>query len=525
MSNPLTNLRKARKTPLPGVHQSGQRVTPFRNPTDLFDEDESLLDEVLGRSSSRQSSVSTSRSDTVGNRTNRHLPKLTKDAKSTPSDYDLMTSMMSRIAQLELKVQFYAKEVIEKDKKINILDEKAKLLQKYQGGETGGESERVRNLERKCQSLQETIKDMEDFLSDYGMVWVGTADTEGEMSSEYDEISSPGEEVSRSTGMWRPGASVASREGPFHVDFDRIAENIKELNVVAGDGEKRIRHTTSGARFVAPDPIPLTLYANGIFMFNGPFRSYEEPTTQHLVQDLMDGYFPAELQARFPDGVPFQLFDKRDTIYNDPRNREQFPGTGNQLGGESKPSRLVPSSLDKGTSMEKSYTTSHDGKPVYETSQPPKPRMSVDQFLSKLPPSVMKDGKVIDVRASLAGDLRHDSSQPGVTIIDTPAVQDILDRVSSRPQSSASRPPSARSSITTLRIKSETGEHTFIVKMRFTDTIGDVRRYLDANRSHDSGEYKIVTTFPARIYDQQGLTLEECGLTPNAALHLRVDKK
>ena len=47
------------------------------------DEDESLLDEVLGRSSSRQSSVSTSRSDTVGNRTNRHLPKLTKDAKSS----------------------------------------------------------------------------------------------------------------------------------------------------------------------------------------------------------------------------------------------------------------------------------------------------------------------------------------------------------------------------------------------------------------------------------------------------------
>ena len=45
----------------------------------------------------------------------------------------------------------------------------------------------------------------QDFLSDYGMVWVGTADTEGEMSSEYDEISSPGEEVSRSTGMWRPG--------------------------------------------------------------------------------------------------------------------------------------------------------------------------------------------------------------------------------------------------------------------------------------------------------------------------------
>ena len=54
-----------------------------------------------------------------------------------------------------------------------------------------------------------------------------------------------------------------------------------------------------------PDPIQLTLYANGILMFEGPFRPFTEPSTRSCVQDIMDGYFPGELQERYPDGVPF----------------------------------------------------------------------------------------------------------------------------------------------------------------------------------------------------------------------------
>ena len=56
-----------------------------------------------------------------------------------------------------------------------------------------------------------------------------------------------------------------------------------------------------------PDPIQLTLYANGIFLFNGPFRPFTEVTTQTFLQDVLDGYFPSELQKRYPDGVPFNV--------------------------------------------------------------------------------------------------------------------------------------------------------------------------------------------------------------------------
>ena len=36
---------------------------------------------------------------------------------------------------------------------------------------------------------------------------------------------------------------------------------------------------------------------------------------QACVRDLQDGYFPSELQTRFPDGIPFKLFDMRTTVY------------------------------------------------------------------------------------------------------------------------------------------------------------------------------------------------------------------
>lgn len=53
--------------------------------------------------------------------------------------------------------------------------------------------------------------------------------------------------------------------------------------------------------------VQLILYKNGIVMFEGPFRSYEDETTKICIADLIDGYFPSELQQKFPDGVPFKV--------------------------------------------------------------------------------------------------------------------------------------------------------------------------------------------------------------------------
>ncbi|NXJ69316.1 UBX11 protein, partial [Rostratula benghalensis] len=87
------------------------------------------------------------------------------------------------------------------------------------------------------------------------------------------------------------------------IDFDLVLENVKDLNALAGEGISQIKHTPGGARLRQPNPLSLTLYQNGIIMSNGPFRPYEDPSTQQCLQDIMDGYFPSELQVRYPDGI------------------------------------------------------------------------------------------------------------------------------------------------------------------------------------------------------------------------------
>ena len=94
----------------------------------------------------------------------------------------------------------------------------------------------------------------------------------------------------------------------------------------------------------------------------------------------MEGYFPSELQERFPDGVPLkvslqsaseltvalplllppfssfslppllfyspplpQLTDCRDVVFRERQYADIFPGAGRQQGGQQGPSRLLPS--------------------------------------------------------------------------------------------------------------------------------------------------------------------------------------
>jgi hypothetical protein len=112
-----------------------------------------------------------------------------------------------------------------------------------------------------------------------------------------------------------------------------MIENLRELNVLAGESEVHFesdnqRHISTLKR---TEPINITLYANGIFLFNGPFRPFSgrififleyfyigyfsiDPSTQQFVRDILDGFFPSELQKRFPDGVPFNV--SKDNFYS-----------------------------------------------------------------------------------------------------------------------------------------------------------------------------------------------------------------
>lgn len=406
-----------------------------------------------------------------------------KKAKAAvPSDFELMSSMVQKICQLERKVKTQAVDIEQKARRIAVLEEKLNILQEAKALEESASNEKQdEGLVQLCLKLQKQVWEMENFLNDYGMIWVGGYEERDEQAE------------SQCTG-------ASSDRKRFEMNFDLIMENVQELNLEAGEGESHVTAIPGGAKLTQKPPIPLWLYKNGIVMFNGPFRSYQDPTTQECMQDLMDGFFPSELQERFPNGVPFQLHDRRDEEFIVRRPWAEFPGRGQTLDGAGQ--QMMDSS-------EISSTTP-------KLSQIPGRKLSMEQFLRKLPETVVKAGKVISIRDSVKAHLlgfSDDAKSRSAITVETSALQ------SSRECENDSS-PSAKV-ISTLRVKSEDGTDTFIIKMYFTETIGDLRHYLDVKRGPIAAAYDIISAFPQRRYSDDTQTLLACGLTPNAALLLR----
>lgn len=55
------------------------------------------------------------------------------------------------------------------------------------------------------------------------------------------------------------------------------------------------------------ESLQLTLYKNGIVVDDGGFRSFEAVKTRQFLQDILDGFFPSELQDIYPEGVPIKV--------------------------------------------------------------------------------------------------------------------------------------------------------------------------------------------------------------------------
>ncbi|KAM3829569.1 UBX domain-containing protein 11 [Vipera latastei] len=477
MSSPFSSLSKIRRMPL--QLQPTQKKAVSRQINIQNEDEAAMMDEILGPGAQIPVQI--------------NLPSCSNGATAqstmhgnAPTDMELMTSMMQKIASLEQKVRSQAQAIQEKNQKIRELEEQIKTLQK-RTEKTSSRTNRVEELEMLCLQLQRQVWEMERFLNDYGLIWVGE-----DPDSLRDLESLEEEESPTSRTFWKPGEAIMS-ETP--INFDLILKNLKDLNVLAGEGISQIKHTTGGARLKPLDSVPITFYQNGIVMFNGPFRSYEDPSTQRCLQDILDGFFPSELQRRYPNGVPFQVTDKRDVFFRERKLPGYFPGFG-QAVGRSKPSGVKETS-----------EISADG-----------PKLTMEQFLNKLPKSLVRDGQVIDIREDLKKTLQGlDGAQSHeVILVETPSLTALRKRLEGKQKTEG-----PGTNISTLRIKSEDGEKTYIVKMSFTETIGHLRQHLAQNRGEAVEPYEILSTFPLRVYNDDAVSLEECGLVPNAFLLLR----
>lgn len=274
--------------------------------------------------------------------------------------------------------------------------------------------------------------------------------------------------------MWMPDAAAVAEP---KIDFDKIIKNVEELNVIAGEGVAAIQNVQGGARLRVPDPVPLQLFRNGIVMFAGPFRPYTDETTQACIRDLTEGYFPWELKDRYPDGVPLKLVDRRNEDYKSPQ--QLFSGQGYQLASVSGDAQR-------------------------------------DAFLRRLPASVVRNGKVVDIRAGVQEAIEGPKAKVAYTVVQTAVVAELAARADGDVRSDTP------TDIATLQIKSHTGAETLVVKLRFTDRVADVYTHV---QQHFSGiAFVLSTTYPKKLLEDRAASLVEAGLTPNAVLRMVLRK-
>ncbi|KAJ8290162.1 hypothetical protein GJAV_G00009450 [Gymnothorax javanicus] len=414
-----------------------------------------------------------------------------------------MSSMMEKLRLLEKTVHSQRLEIHSwvNEKKVTVLQEKLRILQKSKEEPVG--CDRVQELEETCQRLQEQVWEMERFLNDYGMMWVGS-------SGIPQEEAETKEELPHGPHLLQPDSVKAGRD--FQMNFDLVLQSVRELNLLAGEGVSHVQPTPGGARLGQQSPIPLSIYHNGIVLFQGPFRPYSEASTQQCMQDLMDGYFPSELQERFPDGVPFQVTDRREEEYKERPVGAEFPGEGKAVGEGTQQSNYSKGHTPKNYEHTSGLANGHS----YKNNAPiPKnagdmthpvtgAKLSMEQFLNKLPKVVIKSGKVIDIRSSLMADMQSPPCTSAV--INTPALQN-------------HRLPA--DDVIELKVRAEDGRESFTLRMLLSETIGQLRQYLDTHRGSRTVEYDIISAFPKRRYGDNSQTLRSCGLTSNCTLLLR----
>ena len=77
--------------------------------------------------------------------------------------------------------------------------------------------------------------------------------------------------------------------------------------------------------------------------------------------------------------------------------------------------------------------------------------------------------------------------------------------------------------VVTLRIRSETGKRTLILKLLTTDTAMKIYAAVKPYVENKGKLFEVRTTFPNKAYDEQDpRTLKELGLAPSSALVIQL---
>ena len=423
-------------------------------------------------------------------------PRPPRAAAAAAPDADLLASMASKLSGLEHENRALRQQASARDRELSELrKENAQLDSAVESAAPGG-VEQLRVMRR----LQRQIHEMEGFLADYGLVWVGSGEEDDD-----DESTVAPDAPPKAGGVPKAGGAAdagAADAAPIEVNFDLLMRRVNELNTVVEADRMRMVRDGNKARFELPPSEKITVFRNGLMVREGPFRPFSATSARQVVRDICDGFFPTEFKERYPAGVPLDVRDRRHDMFEhaDAADVVAFSGAGHQLG------RKVKTLADMGSAaMELPGGGGTEG------------------LLRRLPPSVVHNGRVVDIRANVRKRLDPAAAQrdePNAAsksrVADTPALQALQQCVEDDESGArAVVANDAHSQITSLQVRVDGDGGRILFKMRFGDTVGALRHEIDKVRNATSA-YEIRTAFPNRAYSDAAQTLLDAGLTPSA---------
>ncbi len=264
---------------------------------------------------------------------------------------DLVTSLTQRLTLVERMNSRQAALLADRERELVRLRETVRAAQ----DSAATEAREKKEQQRQAQRLSKQVCELEAFLADYGLVWVGyrARDSDNEDGDDHDEDDDEEEEEEEHEGnrkskedggkngngsggnfgsdgdaTSRPkkeknkddehGSNASNKEIEIYFDPLDFIRHLRELNQLAGDGKMQIVRQNNMHKFAAPSTLPVTIYRNGLFLRSGPLRPYAMRECQLFIQDVMEGYFPSELKDEFPLGVVFAPIEDKSSVYCPP---------------------------------------------------------------------------------------------------------------------------------------------------------------------------------------------------------------
>eukprot|EP01028_Stygiella_incarcerata_P002663 TRINITY_DN1501_c0_g1_i3.p1 TRINITY_DN1501_c0_g1~~TRINITY_DN1501_c0_g1_i3.p1 ORF type:complete len:565 (-),score=172.24 TRINITY_DN1501_c0_g1_i3:214-1908(-) len=486
------------------------------------------------------------------------FPPLPSTTSVVGADGDLVSSMAHRLRALERHRKEMESAVKSRDERILELENELKRVRRRLEDEKSLKNG-ASGMDYENKKLRKELSDIHNFLSDYGLTWVGNGsfpspDEKSTPSPTSSSSSSPasdvsphssaekvtsrpafdhrrkksskpggGDEKDKSTAndpkpssdakpfIWKstlvdgdkekgskdPARSIRQSTLPF--DVEKLKKNVHRMNMDVGDGSSYVPKIEDGQRKLEKmEPLGIALYKNGMVVGEGgAFRPYSWDLSIAFVNDIMDGYFPYEFKDKYPDGIPLRIVDKTG---------EDFV------------------KLTQEQKIERQHGKMHTIESL--TNQTPK-AMDEDILIKNMPKRVIRGGRVIDLFPT-ADDKHKEKRKDGPLRIGDPslpdsiALREVLRRADEKLQSADEVVKAAGQydDITVLAVKTAASGQTVRLLLHSHQTLNDARDILLRFSGDPSRQMSFLCPFPRKAYGEDDMKkpLKEIGLFPRANL-------